>query len=127
MPYVITTTQTIFDWPSESVEARRVKNETLRRGYTTRVAVATLDEARDYVATSIESSPAWIGTTHPFNGLDGLVSAAGRLPESGGTIGPLPDGTIIEVSRVGLRELADQSGIASDVYGRDILAAFNAS
>jgi hypothetical protein len=32
------------------------------------------------------------------------------LPESGGTVGPLPDGTVIEVEQVDLRELRKRAG-----------------
>lgn len=77
------------------------------------------------VATAIESSPAWIGTTHPFNGLDGLVSAAEALPEPGGMIGPLPDGTVIEVERVSW--LYFPQWHETGMRRPEILAAFNAS
>jgi hypothetical protein len=52
------------------------------------------------------------------------------LPESGGTIGPLPDGTVIEVERVSwlsLLKAAFPDHDHGDVYGEDeIIDAYNA-
>lgn len=47
-----------------------------------RRAVATLDEARMHVWRTVSLQAAY---------------AVSALPESGGTVGPLPDGTVIEV------------------------------
>ena len=81
-----------------------------------RRAVATLDEARIAVSTWItdrwSSNPAFAHgdgelyqpKTRP------MVAQADTLPESGGTVGPLPDGTVIEVKRVGWRFIEDSIG-----------------
>lgn len=52
-------------------------------------AVATLDEARRWVTRGVSESGRMAGSPD--------YAAAANLPESGGTIGPLPDGAIIEV------------------------------
>jgi hypothetical protein len=97
-----------------------------------RRAVATLDEARD------ECERLWTATL-PWaqEGTRGLVNL--KVSESGGTVGPLPDGTIIEVEAVTWRTLATRAGISDyhvsadaahdgDVMAqRQILDAFNAS
>jgi hypothetical protein len=60
---------------------------------TSRVAVATLDEAR---------TAAWDAAC--ATGIVGLVGQwrrqAENLPEQGGSVGPLPDGTTIEVKQI---------------------------
>jgi hypothetical protein len=61
----------------------------------TRRAVATLDEAQDGCY--------WIAVDHGTTS-EGAASIA--IPHDGGTIGPLPDGTVIEVERVSLAALA---------------------
>jgi hypothetical protein len=50
------------------------------------------------------------------------------LPESGGTAGPLPDGTVIEVKHASWPSLAVQSAAAepTDHEKRRLIAAFNA-
>lgn len=64
-------------------------------------AVATLDEARDTAAEEVlrsyeqdESEESFHGHYGPFNAL------AHALTEQGGTIGPLPDGYVIDVQAV---------------------------
>lgn len=76
MPYIITTKQEHLDgWKPLS-----------------RRAVATLDEARSYAFRSmVEYWPDKQVGEGP-NLMD--------LPGAGGTIGPLPDGTVIEIERV---------------------------
>jgi len=56
-------------------------------------AVATLDEARSYCRAEVRRT----AKGHLSVGRLGLAIA--RMPETGGTIGPLPDGTVIEVRR----------------------------
>ncbi len=49
------------------------------------------------------------------------------LPKTGGTIGPLPDGTVIEVERIGFPELGDRVGRLGRLMARtDIIDAYNA-
>jgi hypothetical protein len=69
--YIITTTD--HNWPCGCDHGTRLVD---------RRAVATLDEARAVA----------------FCVMPGGVAEALALPESGGTIGPLPDGTVIEVA-----------------------------
>lgn len=87
-----------------------------------RVAVATLDDAREiaYEAMADASSIYLLS--------DAAVIAEGidTLPESGGTIGPLPDGTIIEVERVTVRYLAESVDYGDPRWGRTrAVAAYN--
>jgi len=88
--------------------------------YHSRTAVATLEEARETIApTILAASP-----NHVWH-----------LAESGGTIGPLPDGTVIEVRQASWFELRRMTGRApGESLGADaretrtnVLAAFNGS
>lgn len=70
-----------------------------------RRAVATLDEARQAVFPH-------------------------ALPESGGTVGPLPDGTVIEVGPASEREMLDVIGVKFAVTAHDstsVIDAYNAA
>jgi hypothetical protein len=117
MPYIITTKQpeplAPFDRPRDMIE-------------TSRTAVATLDEAREDVVATVEIAEDPDGPR-----LDSLWEHAHGMDESGGTIGPLPDGTVIEVRQVSRDELADELPVsffdARDWPATDaaILAAFN--
>lgn len=81
MPYIITTTR-----PLTSRQRHAMESATR-----TRRAVATFDEARGEVIRHITTPFAW------------------DLALDGGTIGPLPDGTVIEVRHVdwiAMRKLA---------------------
>lgn len=88
MPYIITTKR-----PGGHVGAARA-GAALR--VIARRAVATLEDAR--------REGGWIVTAsydHLTDGNRGRFAHALRdLPESGGTVDPLPDGTIIEVERL---------------------------
>lgn len=105
MPYIITT---LHPWADANEPARRAR---------TRTAVATLEEARAAIKRSVNA----IGTPDDR-------FAAHHLPESGGTIGPLPDSTVIEVRRVDWPAI---TGNLPDSVNREsataVLAAFNAS
>ena len=85
---------------------------------TSRRAVATLAQAR-----------IWVTYRMPAGGpVD--------LPESGGTVGPLPDGTVIAVERVSYNLLRYESGwtpapddedySAAHRHGAEVIAAYNA-
>lgn len=85
----------------------------------TRRAVATLDSAcevaLDLAITQYvepDMRPSW-------------ANACRRLPVEGGTVGPLPDGTVIDVAYVGWATLerATDPGLSRDA----ILAAYNAA
>ncbi len=88
MPYIITTTKHLND-PSGGVD------QTARR------AVAALDEAWSHVFGAVQKFEIWS---------DGEDRIRRLIPESGGTVGPLPDGTVIEVARIGWKDL--RSGAA---------------
>lgn len=79
MPYVITT-RTEGRQPGREFDARY-----------SRRAVATLDEVKRYA----HSAASELGYSKPEH-----HDAIEALPESGGTVGPLPDGTTIEVEAV---------------------------
>lgn len=85
MPYIITT-----DSPDERLA--------LRGTGITRRAVATLDEARARIRNIVVESGRPGGTT------------ADPITPTGGTVGPLPDGTVIEVRAVTPYELWREAG-----------------
>lgn len=80
VPYIITTTQPmpIDGTPGDG---------------STRRAVATLEEAQETAHVRAQSGGVSLVPA-------AVVLAIAGLPESGGTIGPLLDGTVIEVERV---------------------------
>lgn len=112
MPYIVTTHRPgKYERPIEDGD---------RYSHT---AVATLDEAREKAGAVYGAGPTFI---------------AEKISESGGTIGPLPDGTVVEVRRIGWADLARQAEPieARHVEGawprehlrshrRTVLAAFN--
>jgi hypothetical protein len=83
-------------------------------------AVATLDEARSHAGALCDH---WNADYQPFE------REARRLPESGGTIGPLPDGTVIEVRQVSRNELSAEGGYPTPYFKSTdaLIAAFNAA
>ena len=125
MPYIIETRYADCPTPRECGECD-----------ISRTAVTTLDEARDCAAQAVESAPAAqaVGSATDDR-LWSARDAALTLDESGGSIGPLPDGTVIEVTQVcwqWIIGMADDRGIDTDAVHEDggdlaILAAFNAS
>jgi hypothetical protein len=60
----------------------------------TRTTVDSLDEARTTAGRGVEAG---IETVREVGDWEVYTDAAAALPESGGTIGPLADGTVIEV------------------------------
>ena len=88
----------------------------------TRTAVATPDDARRAIIAIGETHGAWIGG-------DALH---GPIDRNGGTVGPLPDGTVIEVVQVTPARLAELAGTTSHLQSGQakltslIVAAFNA-
>jgi hypothetical protein len=81
MPYVVTTRRA-----SATRTAPPSHNDVFSRR-----EVATLEQARR------TAGQACLGST-PLN-LENIERAR-TLPDSGGTVGPLPDGTVIEVARM---------------------------
>ena len=87
MPYIITTSTPPTGTPRE-------RTAYTMWGTVTRTAVATLDEARMAVASIYDG----FTYTDVETAMDNCWEAE-NLPEAGKTIGPLPDGTVIEVAR----------------------------
>jgi hypothetical protein len=106
MPYIVTTKR---QQPTGHFE--RTIDPVSRR------AVATLETVLQY-----GSDQGWRRAT---------VRAVASLPESGGTVGPLPDGTVIEVVPMDEEEMRSYASISgvNDAYERpmtEILDAYNA-
>ena len=96
MPYVITTTDTRLyaDDPTAEFmpDAKPVQ---------TRRAVATLEEAKRHANGVIDGS----GYAH-IEQVAESYSKVDALSSAGGLVGPLPNGTIIDVECIGWQELA---------------------
>jgi hypothetical protein len=130
MPYIITTgskyrkDHSLECWPlPRGGSAPERCNCDFMDGFT-RTAVATLDEARDDVIARIECAENPDGPR-----LDSEWERAHGMDESGGTVGPLPDGTVIEVRRVEWATLNGEHGYTlhpSTQMAERILAAYNA-
>lgn len=92
MPFIVTTKRPLMDPPLRSdgfeVASRR--------------AVATLEEARDAIRKFMEDRFTY-GRRY-FPDADALI-------DSGGTVGPLPDGTVIEVKPSTWLQLAIAAGM----------------
>ena len=102
MPYIITT-----------IPAPGAFHDNGSPVFETRTAVATLDEADLYLQR-----------------LDQWQSVDVRdLPAEGGTVGPLPDGTVIEMRPASWMDLKIHTDLPGDPHGTlsdaQILAAFN--
>lgn len=94
-----------------------------------RRAVATLEEAQVVAAQGVRRVRDEDGTRDFWNAVYPLIGQAETLPESGGKVGPLPDGTVIEVVRVEWRTLAEDAEIAWRLPALptvEIIDAFNA-
>lgn len=100
-----------------------------------RRAVATLDEAQNIAQEAIDNGPP-ISSKREWDAWDALYDNVVVLEEPGGTIGPLPDGTLIEVERVDWVDLSRSSAIGEQFVdtrrsptdiGKDIIAAYNAA
>jgi hypothetical protein len=70
------------------------------------VAVATLGEARAEARTFINT----VADRSPGRWMYEMRQECQQMPESGGVIGPLPDGTVIEVRPITLYGLAENAG-----------------
>lgn len=95
MPYIVTTTERGpvepgIDWSNLTSVSRR--------------AVATLEEAKQRATAPVFAHFRAHGPAQP------LYNAIEALPEHGGTIGPLPDGTVIEVEPVPWEAVAKRAG-----------------
>jgi hypothetical protein len=72
-----------------------------------RRAVATLEEAREEARDRLRENRSLYGDSNEYRRFGEMIPA---LPEQGGAVGPLPDGTVIEVEQVGWSELARLAG-----------------
>ena len=109
-PYLVTTT------PTEQVFGNEVRYD---ERATRRAAVTLEDAKREHVAPLVTGLP----NLHP------AVVQYDALPEQGGTVGPLPDGTTIEVKPVEwdvLREVLTSEQRDRGVTGAETIAAANA-
>jgi hypothetical protein len=107
MPYVVTTKRPPLSF--DPFNPRATPERVSRR------AVTTLEEARAAVITALVELAA--------------PPTAFSIDESGGTIGPLPDGTLIEVERVHLSALYPKAMYGRAGEWRDeakVIAAYNA-
>lgn len=86
-----------------------------------RRAVATLDEARTAAA---EHASAAYGDAEITEHLD-AGTAALNLPEAGGTIGPLPDGTVIEVRHASWDDLVGPGAWDAHTTEAEVIDAYN--
>jgi hypothetical protein len=119
MPYIVTT-----------------KRPAAGPTFVSRRAVATLDGryCPQHGLTRDEHCRASLGSDG--QGAVFCQEATRPLPESGGTVGPLPDGTVIEVEQVGWADLAWRAGRTAAIVPPDpspcqpgwqtILDAYNA-
>lgn len=109
MPYIITTNEP-FDAAVH-----------VHRPAFTRRAVATLEEARQRVFEVCEDTYG-IGRN-----VEAQILATRSITEEGGTVGSLPDGTVIEVKRVSRHDLEYIVGLEHHGITLDrVLEAFNA-
>jgi hypothetical protein len=99
----------------------------------TRTAVATLDEAADQIE---HIADAWLDgvsegnyTVETHRQYRRIIEACHAWDESGGTVGPLPDGTVIKVRQACYVEIAAAVDNKPATWGSEqaILAAFNAA
>jgi hypothetical protein len=105
MPYIVTT-------------KRELEDDGMGRAWFERVsrhAVATLDEARE---TALRA----VGERRDMY----YCEMEDAVPESGGTVGPLPDGTVIEVEQARWIDLIHASTATTDSSDQAILDAYNA-
>jgi hypothetical protein len=79
-------------------------------------AVITLEDARDAAFTEVQARRPEGDDYHTDPWPDLAVEAEHNVPEQGGVIGPLPDGYVIDVTRVTWDEMSNLAG-ASQVMG----------
>lgn len=108
MPYIISTSL-----QEQQNEHMAVKTPTGSK------AVATLDEAREAAYATVENQIATSGPSYASpDDAQTMALAAAHIPAEGGTIGPLPDGTVIAVRPTDWLELAGLAGWTLDAAGR---------
>ena len=131
MPYIITTTQALHEGERVVVDALESVGTRVVIGgqpIVSRMAVATLDEARSRIVGTVDSANYATPAGNAAATFAPIYDQIRTLPESGGTIGPLPDETVIEVRHVDWIALRKMTG-ELPVRTHDkpaVLAAFNA-
>lgn len=119
MPYIIR----IIDPPGRCAVCEDTAPPTMSHDqYERGTAVATLDEALSNASTMVCDLLAG----ENFGQYQDQFRA---IDESGGTVGPLPDGTVIEVERVKWQTVIEGAGLVFDDFDgpvEDAIAAFNA-
>lgn len=115
MPFIVTAKRRVVE---RIDDIERVTHEPLSRR-----AVATLEEATNVACAVVDAVFPPIGTLAWMR----LRGSIDTLPESGGTVGPLPDGTTIDVEAVPWWELIRdiREPLPVPFTSDDILAAFN--
>jgi hypothetical protein len=128
MPYVITI-RTAFNDPRLACCGRDAADCDCESPveFPTRTAVATLEEARAAAFRTVTDTPGYASCI----GFPTDAAIATALTADGGTIGPLPDGTMIDVRPADWELLRHLSGNLDrysllDPIHPQILAAFNA-
>jgi hypothetical protein len=117
-PFIVTTTRPAREikWP----ETRCVLGYEILPETVSQLAVATLEEAKAESAALLEG--------HEYTNDEFFATAL--IPESGGTVGPLPDGTTIQVEPIQRTELAAHTGCTVVQWmcstDDELVAAFNA-
>jgi hypothetical protein len=139
MPFIVTTTtprdqaiaereveRNVAMWMDDPSAPAPPIDATPDASVVSRRAVATLDEAHRVAEL------ACMRVLDPGVPWTPILDAAAGLPEAGGKIGPLPDGTTIEVEGVSLVDLYGRAGFSYDAHGPDamvgiaqVIAAFN--
>ena len=128
MPYIITTTQREITGSEGAWRGSVLEHEV------SRTAVATLEDAREAALQGIEDAyrgqvPHIVDSAHGLEAFHESDTDAEELLESGGTVGPLPDGTVIEVRPASWMDLKIHTDLPGDPHGTlsnaTILAAFN--
>jgi predicted TIM-barrel enzyme len=129
MPFIITKKQ-----PQSVVEDAQSDPNFIITERTFRVleerAVVTLEEAQKLCLKTVQTWVRQFGDAKFMTSADVAILAVNNLTESGGTVGPLPDGTVIEVEPerlIGIGAMAGLSpGEMCDMPDAEIIAAFNA-
>jgi hypothetical protein len=134
MPFVVTRTPPIPTEPycarsSDWCDGDQTCHDPDCKGRVSRVATATLKEAHDTAREACLYAPGSVET------IAQAVRDVFALPESGGTVGPLPDGSLIEVERVTFNRLAadaawiapenDRDYSSAPRHAEQVIAAFN--
>jgi hypothetical protein len=127
MPFIVTTKREV-DQPLVKISGTATPQPGFFPKYEveSRRAVATLEAAQRSIGTVL------LATVDPGPAYEAARQQVAALTESGGSVGPLPDRTVIEVEPILGGMLALAAGFAVDAYGHcetpqaEIIAAYNA-